>query len=75
MCSILMQTGVQVVRGCTLSLPKDDKDLTKVSHIFKYWNGHGLEPIKTETGEGIKKVRINGKRNKVYSIQGPHKFK
>jgi len=66
-----------IVHGLSeiLSLPKDGKDLTKVSHIFKYWNGHGLEPVKTETGKGIKRVRINGKHHKVYSIQGPHKFK
>jgi hypothetical protein len=65
-----------IVHGLSeiLSLPKDGKDLTKVSHIFKYWNGHGLEPVKTETGKGIKRVKINGKRHKVYSIQGPHKF-
>jgi hypothetical protein len=66
-----------IVHGLSniLSLPKKGKDITKVSHIFKYWHGNGLEPVKTKTGKGIKRTRINGKLHKVYSIQGPVKFK
>jgi len=67
----------EIVHGLSniLSLPKNGKDVTKVSHIFKYWHGNGLEPVKTKTGKGIKKVRINGKQHKVYSIQGSVNFK
>ena len=60
--------------GSLLTLPDVSKSVTRVSHVIKYWNGNGIEPVKSKGGKCVKKVRVKGKRLKVYAIQGPNEF-
>ena len=53
-----------------LSLSKGKKDITMVEHLFKFWNGCSIEPVKAKGGKGIKQRIINGKKEKVYQIVG-----
>lgn len=53
-----------------MSLGKGEKDVTNVGYFFKFWNGCSIEPVRSMGGKGIKRVRINGRREGVYQIVG-----
>jgi hypothetical protein len=57
-----------------LALAKGKKDVTNISHLYKFWNGCSIEPVKCKGSKNIKRVIVDGKREKVYQVVGLEGF-